>query len=176
MPEPIFRYYGLELTGAAIQEHYEKDTPDMVCVQVPTQYAYVNEIADLFECFNSLEEAATWDDAKRTEFDAFTAQLELQFNKGMTSLYLSGCQPFPAWNLYHGSNYSGGGFSMMEGTSNPSHENVWSIGRVCSPKPLWLWPGPNYSGGFPIKYEYSQRFMVGWPLGCGGCNSAQVES
>jgi len=79
---PTYQYYGGELSPWEMIERHDQGIP-LYCVQRLTEYAILHYQADLFECFDTEEEALQFSQSMRTENDHLEADVQRRISEGV---------------------------------------------------------------------------------------------
>jgi len=131
---PTFQYYGQVLSPQEMIERAEKQIP-LHCVQRLTEYALLNHEADVFECFDTAEEAHRFSDSMQAADEQLRQDVQRRIDTGEDVLpeALTPAQTIQLlssnhWALYSHTLYGGHIMNIGNGTSG-SHSSVWSIWR-----------------------------------------------
>jgi hypothetical protein len=181
-----FRYYGEELSSDEFQAYLDSHH-ELHCAQVLTEYAILYLSANLFECFDTIEEADAFAIANEDQNRQLKQSILDRIENGeieVPDIYARFSQMASEreaargvgyWSLFAnaGYNYLLADVAYPTLYYTPPNFGIWSIWKQGNPSGLRLWN--NLCGStFSLVYADSDAFLRGCTAGAGGAYAAQV--
>lgn len=169
-------YMGKDISREEILRRYNAHE-DLHCVQQITEQTLRNDAADLFVCFDTLEEARQNSEEIKPMVEYYNQVLQQRIQDHRISQPQKR-QQVPEkscdhWALFANSGYSNWLFDLCNGQSNSNHTGVWSIWRDGNPHDITIFQLPNFQA-FSYTYSSAQWTLIGLPFGGGGGRSSSV--